>query len=318
MLQTSRLHSELQTIKAYLEQTLQSPHPDLENLFLNLQSSQGKMLRAQFCLIFAHLFQENLNDDQIQVAASIELIHLATLIHDDIIDCSPIRRNQPSVQSAFGADVAVYAGDYIFTKYFALIQKLLAHNSTLIQANIDVMSKILEGELRQKESRFNLQHSLETELQIIQTKTAALFALAAFEGATLAGATEKQAHICAEIGLKIGTIFQLLDDLLDLTSTVEQSGKSVQTDFQNGIYTYPLLCVWHQDKEFFANYLSSNMNHANLLIVIEKVKQLGGIERTKNYIHQLGQELLDLCALLPNNNWQQLLVKNCQKLIKKA
>lgn len=313
MIVQKQLKNDLSTVKEELNLMINTPFYELNDIFAELKNSQGKMIRAQFCIICSKIFEKNPKNIN-QLAALIELIHFATLVHDDIIDEAEFRRGKQSIQSKFGKDIAVYAGDYLFTECFAKLNELFYDQTDIINANIQTMKAILAGELLQKQTRYNIKQSIFEKYQIMNKKTGALFALACYEGSFLGNANEKMQSLCGQIGLKIGLIFQILDDILDLHQNSQKDFKSSQHDFLDGVYTLPLLLVYPLNPEFFDTYLTSKMTIADNKLVINKVIELGGIELAKQEIEKLILETYQLIELLPRNDWTLLLKELCKKI----
>ena len=216
----------------------------------------------------------------IALAAAIETLHTATLIHDDIIDKSPTRRNQVTIQKQFGPDTAVYAGDYLFVVCF----KLLAHYASSlrsIQQDSGSMEKILKGELDQMATRYQTQITINDYLKQVSGKTGQLFALSCFIGAYESGGTTNFAKTAEKIGMNIGIAFQLLDDILDYTSDGETLGKPVYEDVRSGVYSAPLILAMQRDRQAFLPLLAKKeqisdtemIQLRDLVIKYEGVKQ---------------------------------------------
>lgn len=308
------LNNEIIDVDSYLRTLLASPFPELNPIFQDLSQSKGKRVRAQYCSCCYHLFQSHSISSLISVSSAIELIHLATLVHDDVIDDATLRRHQPSIQAKYGKDMAIYAGDYLFTEYFSLIRQFDKTDPVLADAHITVMKTILAGELIQKEHYFDLEQSIETSWNVMKKKTGALIALSGFCGAHLAGASFEEQQLCAEIGLLIGCLFQITDDLLDITQNANSTGKNSQHDFMEGIYTLPLLMVYHQDKAFFNHLLTPQLTQEENIQVIRRIIELGGVEKTYDIIKKIQKRIHHLMEKLPQNDWNQFLIELVNQL----
>ena len=205
--------------------------PPVEALVKAQINAGGKMLRAQLVLDFADFGQPD-DEALITAAAAIEALHLATLIHDDVLDNADLRRGVPTIAPQAGNRAAIYAGDFMFALYF----NLLAESGVLFKRHAEVMREIFMGELAQN---FAPQQSeVDTYLQQIQGKSAALFGLAAEVGATLGQVDVQQA---GEFGRSLGMSFQIIDDVLDFTSTDAKLLKPIDQDLKNGVYSLPII-----------------------------------------------------------------------------
>ena len=213
----------------------------MNEILQDLASSGGKRIRPGLCIIGAGFGSKPI-ESIYPLAAVLEMLHLATLVHDDIIDESKLRRGHESIQSKFGKDTAVYAGDYLLTGMFSLLEQ-----ANLPQANrlaLTALQDILFGELVQKHHRYDITATFDSYLSQIKGKTAALFKLSVTYGLISGNAIADDLHdIVSELGENLGMTFQLLDDYLDFESITQQLslGKPIGQDIRNGIYTAPVL-----------------------------------------------------------------------------
>ena len=205
-------------------------------------NARGKMLRPALMLTCARLGgdYDRAGDHLITAACAVELTHMASLIHDDIVDDAPLRRGSPSVQSAFGKDMAVYAGDYLLSRVLMALMRpeILPAGEILAPA----ISQMCSGELSQYSAQFDTETTKNRYFESISGKTAALFAASCKIGAVMSGCGEKTAAGLHEFGRCIGVLFQLRDDLMDCVRAGD-GGKSLGVDFAAGIYTLPVLCA---------------------------------------------------------------------------
>lgn len=199
--------NELAQVNELLKQTMHAPNKNLESALKEMADNGGKYLRPSLVLLAAHAVGKT-NKQIIQIATAIETLHMATLIHDDVIDDSDKRRGKPSIQFAFGKDVAVYAGDLLFTNFFDLM--LDVNEPEYLRLNAQTMRQILNGELGQMNQRFNLEQTFDDYLADIKGKTATLFRLAAEEGAHFAGGNLEQTQILANFAEDLGIAFQII------------------------------------------------------------------------------------------------------------
>lgn len=235
--------SELEEVNQFIQKTIKTPNKSLQTALLQMADNGGKYLRPSLLLLAAHAVGKA-NKQTIKLASSIEILHMATLIHDDIIDDSDERRGNVSIQAAFGKDVAVYTGDLLFTDFFDLMLNAIDENEYLVR-NAQTMRKILNGELGQMAERFNLKQTLDDYLSDIEGKTAALFRLAAEEGAHFAGGNIDQSNALAQFGENLGIAFQIVDDILDYSGG-KQLNKPTLEDLATGVYSLPLLLALNQ------------------------------------------------------------------------
>ena len=273
------LAPELASALTLIEKQITTNNTPVAKAIMEMINGGGKLLRPAYCLLFSR-FQDTDREKMIALAAAIETLHTATLIHDDIIDKSPTRRNQVTIQKQFGPDTAVYAGDYLFVVCF----KLLAHYASSlrsIQQDSGSMEKILKGELDQMATRYQTQITINDYLKQVSGKTGQLFAFSCFVGAYESGGTTNFAKTAEKIGMNIGIAFQLLDDILDYTSDGETLGKPVYEDVRSGVYSAPLILAMQRDRQAFLPLLAKKEHISDtemiqlrdLVIKYEGVKQ---------------------------------------------
>ena len=249
---------------------------------LDLLHAGGKLLRPAFFLLTAKAGEKSDRDQLIHVAASIEVLHMASLIHDDIIDEAETRRGLPTVQSQFGQKYALYTGDYLFCVCFKILSKYANALST-IEFNTDTIERILVGELEQMESLYNPNITVKQYLRQISRKTAALFALSCHMGAELSGVGSYAKINAKKIGHEIGMAFQILDDILDYTGEINVMGKFALEDMKQGIYSLPLIYAMNQNREPFLPLISKKENICEKDIgkILELINKYNGIEKAR-------------------------------------
>ena len=259
-------------------------------------------MRPAYQLLFAQFGPERDEKKATSLAASIEMLHTATLIHDDIVDESELRRGLPTIRSTFGNDTAVYAGDYLFICCF----KLLSDYSTSLkslQLNSRSMEKILDGELGQMDDRYKLDQTVEEYLENISGKTAELFALSCSVGAFESGNSERFAKKAGMIGHNIGIAFQIMDDLLDYQADAATLGKPVLEDVRQGVYSLPLIYALNQDNSQLRPYLEKQkqMTVEDTLQVQRLVQELGGVDYAQQLATEYTEQALKDIRKLPDN-----------------
>lgn len=278
-----------------------------------LIDSGGKLLRPAFVLMSSRF--GNYNEEKSHaLAAVVEMIHMATLVHDDIIDDSKLRRGQETIQSKYGKDYAVYIGDFLFCVCF----KILASNSSLTSIKIDSksMSRICLGEVEQLNSRFVQNISLKRYLNRISAKTAELFSLSLYSGAAESECSEKLCRVFWNIGHNIGMAFQIIDDILDYTGDDFSIGKSATNDIKQGIYTLPVIYALEENRNVLSPILSkSEYKNEDVHNIIKLVNQCGGVEKSKRLAQRYTDKAFGLIDKLPENDYKDILKQITQKLL---
>jgi octaprenyl-diphosphate synthase len=204
----------------------------------HLQSSGGKRLRPVLVLLFARALGAD-TDVAVRLGAVTEIVHTATLVHDDVIDEATTRRGKPSTNQVWGNQATVLAGDWLYMQAFHLT--LQERNFRLLDLLIELTQTMVEGELMQSELVGRIDLSEQEYLDLVHRKTACLFSVCARYGALAAGADEELEKRCGDYGWNLGMAFQLTDDLLDFYATEEALGKPVANDLREGKVTLPLI-----------------------------------------------------------------------------
>ncbi|MEE1227923.1 MAG: polyprenyl synthetase family protein [Lachnospiraceae bacterium] len=262
--------------------------------------STGKMIRPRLLLLCAGLgpdYQEHYENLCLE-AAMVELTHIASLVHDDIVDDAPFRRGLPSIQGKYGKDAAVYAGDFLIAR----VNRFEAERNLSGTASIlsDTMEHMCIGEIGQSRIRYHLDVTKEDYLENIKGKTAYLFRAACLIGARGGGLEQEDQKALSELGCKIGIMFQLRDDLLDFTSSTSKEGKQTHKDFHDGIYTMPLLMALESEggREELLPMMEKNqkcrLSDEEILQMEDAVRRHGGISATVDAIHLLYNQCIQL------------------------
>lgn len=308
----------LQAVREFIEQRVQISNTDIESAIIAMNAAGGKYLRPAFFFMFTGFtgHKQYSDNDRITVAASLEILHMATLIHDDIIDDSPLRRGQVSVQARYGKDVAVYTGDFLFTVFFELVIETM-QGSPYLAVNAQAMKKILLGELDQMYLRFNQEQTVDNYLQSCAGKTAELFRLACEEGAYFSDADTATVELAGRIGLNIGLAFQILDDILDYTAQEGELQKPVLEDLATGVYTLPLLAAYEDHAQDFKPYLDKGLNisHEDIRTVARMVRDFRGVDKARDLAKSFTQRALDDIKRLPDTPSRANLIKLTRQLL---
>lgn len=232
-----QLGGELADFRRAYEKALKSENPLLQAVGEHLLSRRGKQLRPMLVLLAAKLCR-GVNEKTIDTAVTFELLHTATLVHDDVVDDSPLRRGIPTVQARWTNKVAVLTGDYLLAKVIELTAGL--RNLKLFNIVAEIGQTLAKGELLQLHVDSSMWISESDYYKVIEQKTAALFASCTQAGAVSTGASMKQETALRTYGLELGLIFQMKDDLLDYSDS-DELGKPTMSDVRDGKATLPLL-----------------------------------------------------------------------------
>ncbi len=237
-------------VKKEVELTLTKSPLIIREYMTHLSSSQGKYIRAVSVIMCAEDKEGKIHPNAVKVAAAIEIIHLSSLVHDDIIDNADLRRGNVTLQKKYGKRTAVICGDYLLSLALKMVSSITNKKDYIDLELPDYISKLCLGELNQHINNGNLNLTIFQYLKIISGKTAALFEASFFAGAVFAGYNETEAKKYRQIGNYIGMIFQLTDDCIDFDTTVEVANKPVQSDYEQGVITLPLIHAFQELSDF--------------------------------------------------------------------
>ena len=256
-----------------------------------LKTMRGKMLRPMLSLISAKISEQ---PENLSIATALEMLHIGTLIHDDVIDESKLRRSQESIQSKYSKEYAIYMGDYMFSSLFVYLADTDINKETLvILAN--VMQKICIAEMKQWHHRYNLEQSVREYLRIISGKTASLFSLSLASGSDDLDLRRR----LQKIGYHLGMAFQIQDDLLDFEGDQVMVGKELYKDLTIGNYNLPILYAIEQRPEIMRRLL---LEQADLTEDIRhQVVETSAYQATRDLLDQYFAKIDREIQLLPDN-----------------
>lgn len=232
------IYRELGEVEKEIHKALKTRQKTLTKGVEELLKAGGKRLRPALVILSSQFGDYN-RKQIVPLAAGIEILHMATLVHDDIIDDADIRRGVPTTQAKWGKDMAVFTGDFLLTRAFSLITQNVEFENMHKLSN--VMKAICEGEIDQYEFRFDLDTNVNDYLKRIGRKTALLFSLSCRVGAEESKCGQRDTWNLWQFGKNLGMAFQIVDDLLDFSGDVGTVGKPLLADFANGVFTLPII-----------------------------------------------------------------------------
>lgn len=310
------ISAELDELRTYLLGLINLSNKPIQSKIVELLSAGGKLLRPGYFYLFAGL-GPNQDSDRLRAgAAAIELLHVASLIHDDVIDDAPLRRNVITIHSDYGNKNAIYAGDFMFTLYFKEVIKS-ARNMADVESNADVMRIILDGELHQMQLNYKLDVTIDEYLDEINGKTAKLFELACSQGARISGASADIVTTATKIGYNIGMAYQIKDDILDYSGSRSKTKKPVLEDVAQGVYTLPLILALETKKRELRQLLKKKqkINASDIKQIQQLVVEGRGVARANEQVTQYTEEALTLIKTLPEGDNRDVLIDLTAKLI---
>jgi heptaprenyl diphosphate synthase len=295
----SYLNTDLAIIEKELEASIQGEHPVLKQAGLHLLQSGGKRLRPVFVLLGGKF--GNYDIDVIKnVAVTLELIHTASLVHDDVIDDADIRRGKPTIKAKWDNKIAMYAGDYILGSSLEIITKL--ENPLLHKILAHTIVEVCLGEIEQIKDKYRFDQNLRCYLRRIKRKTALLIATSCQLGAIAAGVPTEIHKKLFLYGYYVGMAFQITDDILDFTGTEEQLGKPAGSDLLQGNITLPVLYAM-QDETLKQEIIrvSDQTTSTEMKQIITSIKQSDAIKQSEAMSYRYLEKAYKVLGELPPN-----------------
>jgi octaprenyl-diphosphate synthase len=303
------LHDDLLAIEAEFGQDTVSDVSAITEIGEYLRGGGGKRIRPALLLLSSKLFDYR-GRGAVRLGAVVEIIHTATLVHDDIIDEAQTRRGRPAANTRWGNSKCVLAGDWLYMQAFKIAVQ--ERNFRILDTLIELTQQMVEGELLQMEKLGKL-ISLQEHFDLIFRKTACLFSVCMRLGAILGGATPEQEEACASYGRNLGMAFQIVDDVLDLTASESVLGKPVASDLREGKVTmaviYALERCTPEEREKIATILRdrafNGVTHADILAILKKY---GAVEAATARASEYAQAARNAICTFPDTEIKRALL----------
>jgi len=301
------VRDDLLRVEGKLTTLLDSNETLISEICHYLVDAAGKRLRPVFILlVYRACGGTDLKvEDAVDAAIALELIHSATLLHDDIIDGGEMRRGKPSAFARYGAAASLVAGDFLFCRAFELCGRF---EERLVQTAARACIQLTEGEVMEGRMRHQTNATLDEYMTIITRKTASLFAAGGRVAADLAGASQATIQAMENLGLAFGRAFQMIDDVLDIVGSVEKIGKQVGADLKAGVLSLPAVIGMEESPElrgYFSN--GKTADPQNFTHALELMRRPGTIERSRALaVHQV-DIARKLTAQLPPSSYRDSL-----------
>jgi heptaprenyl diphosphate synthase len=293
-----QINSDLQRVEKELTKFVETDYPILQDSAVHLLAAGGKRLRPAFALLAGKFYGYPL-EVLMPVAMALELIHMSSLVHDDVVDASMTRRGNPTVNANWGNIVSVQTGDYLLAKSLMLIAKIDHPEVSRILAEVSV--EMCQGEIQQIKCSFDVEQNLKQYYYRIKRKTALLISACCRLGALVSGAPSRQVWALGAYGHSLGMAFQIVDDVLDLTAKPSEFGKPIGGDLHQGIMTLPMILALNS---------SSNPSHLKALLrklykTDQEVSETIGLIKNTGAIEE-SMHLVDLYVLKAKRHLQDL------------
>lgn len=302
------LIKDLQAVEKMINQHIRIKNKQIEAQIKQVTNNHGKMLRPLFVILTSKMGSNYDHDKTIALAAAMETLHMATLIHDDVIDQADTRRQIPTLHTVKDNRYAIYAGDYLFSICFNMLSKY-AEEFNLLNYNARTMEKVLIGELDQLEARFTPPKSVKRYLSRISGKTAQLFAVSCYIGATESGASLRDRQRAYNMGKYIGMAFQIIDDILDFKGDEKNVGKPVMADIRQGIFTLPLIYSYQQQPDAVSALLKRPKPYTDETIhaLEQQIIQTQALDAAQKLAERYTHKALTTLSKLPEGSYKVIL-----------
>ncbi|TWX53014.1 octaprenyl diphosphate synthase [Colwellia hornerae] len=281
----------------------------INQLGVYIVNAGGKRMRPMLTVLAARAFGYQGND-HISIAAIIEFIHTATLLHDDVVDESNMRRGRETANALFGNSASVLVGDFLYTRSFQMMTKL--GNMKIMDILSDTTNIVAEGEVLQLMNCNDPNTTEESYFQVIYCKTAKLFEAATRLAAVIAGQDEKTEKAMQEYGKYLGTAFQLVDDIMDYTADAKAMGKNIGDDLAEGKPTLPLLYAMKHGNAQQKQLISDAIEHCNgmehLDEILAAMEETGSLVYTQKQAELEADKAIDALTILPDSEHKQALI----------
>lgn len=309
--------SDLQLVNEEIYRQLDSSVSIIPSLARHLLEAGGKRLRPILTLSTARMLGYN-GPHHINLAAAVELIHGATLLHDDVVDASDMRRGSQTANVIWGNKESVLVGDFLFSRAFELM--VAAENLNILQILSNASGVIAEGEVLQLATQKNINATFEMYLAVVESKTAALFAAASRAGAVIAGASDQTEDALRRYGRNLGVAFQLVDDALDYSGLEETLGKNVGDDFREGKMTLPIVYSISRadanELKFWKRVISDGHQEPDdFSQACEIINRNGALQDTFACARRYADRALEDLSSAPENEYSQALADLAEKSV---
>jgi octaprenyl-diphosphate synthase len=313
----SLIADDMREVDAVIARRLDSAVPLVGEVSRYIISSGGKRLRPALLLLICSAlgFQ---GEQRFNLAAVVEFIHTATLLHDDVVDESTLRRGRATANERFGNPASVLVGDFLYSRAFQMM--LDAHDVRVMEILAEATNVIAEGEVMQLMNMHDPALDEAAYLQVIRSKTAKLFEASARLGAVLAGVSPQLEQACADYGQALGTAFQVIDDVLDYTGAAQEMGKNLGDDLREGKVTLPLIAAMRRGTPEQSALIrraieTSGLDELDHIIAI--VRETGALDVAHEAAAAEAQRAMSAAQQLPMNTHAQALVQLAASLLQR-
>lgn len=310
--------ADMQQVDAVIRRRLASEVALVNQISEYIIGAGGKRVRPMLVILFSRALGFH-GPEQHELAATVEFIHTATLLHDDVVDESSLRRGRQTANALFGNAASVLVGDFVYSRAFQMMVSV--NRMRVLEVLADATNVIAEGEVLQLMNMHDPDIAVSEYLRVIRFKTAKLFEASARLGAVLADAPPDIEEACAAYGRSLGTAFQLVDDLLDYEGTTAQLGKNVGDDLREGKPTLPLLLAMERaspaEREFIRRAIEEG-EQQRLPEILAVVRRTGALEATRAAAQQEADQARNRALALHPSRAREALLDLCARSVHRS
>ncbi|MDP2032760.1 MAG: polyprenyl synthetase family protein [Polaromonas sp.] len=309
--------SDMQAMDAVIARRLSSDVPLVSQVSQYIIAAGGKRLRPALLLLMCGALDYR-GDQRFNLAAVVEFIHTATLLHDDVVDESTLRRGRATANASFGNPASVLVGDFLYSRAFQMMVD--AGDMRIMQTLAEATNIIAEGEVLQLMNMHDASLSEEGYLRVIRSKTAKLFEASARLAALLAGAPPAIEQACADYGQALGTAFQVIDDVLDYDGDAAEMGKNLGDDLREGKATLPLIIAMQRGtaaEQATIRHAIETGGTERLADIVAIVRQTGALQATRDAAAAEAQRAIAAQATLGRNAYSNALLELASQLLQR-
>ena len=312
---------DLKRVNEVIVRRMHSPVALIPQLAGHIVAAGGKRMRPMLTLAAARLCGVASGERHVNLAACVEFIHTATLLHDDVVDASDLRRGRATANAVWGNKSSVLVGDFLFSRAFQVMVEDGSLDVLRILSNASAV--IAEGEVLQLTTANDTETTENAYLEVIRAKTATLFAAAARVGAIVAGRPRAEEEALESYGLNLGIAFQLVDDVIDYASTAEKMGKSLGDDFREGKITLPVVLAFlrgdEEERQFWRRTLEAlDQRPGDLERAVELMNRHGSLRDTVERARHYGAVARDALGIFPEHPVKRALAELVEFAIHRA
>ena len=303
------LNDDFKEFNSFLERNLHSRVNIINSITKYLIKNKGKQFRSILCLLSSRLMDNKVNELSFLSASTVEILHVATLLHDDVVDDSDIRRGWPTVNKIWKNKLSILIGDYLFSKSLTNISKF--NDLNCVKVLSDISERLSEGEIMQIEKAINKDMNEEEYFKMISDKTASLISASCYLGLYSTNQDKELCNTIKNFGEYLGIAYQIKDDLFDIIGNINNTGKKSNLDLKKNMLTLPYIHVLsklnNREKKQFLNKIKKNASKSDISNIKDMISDFGGINYTENKIIEISNKAKEMLNKFPESKYKDAL-----------